>query len=93
MARYVFQCDACSTSMDSTTTGRPVSVYSDGMGCHVLCLWHGIPVWQHIGQITTATSRHRRDMTHMFKSNVKPQKTRMITIEFKPKAAQLSSIV
>ena len=36
----------------------------DGAGCHVLCLRHGIPVWQHIDQSsTTATSRHRRDMT------------------------------
>ena len=26
-------------------------------GCHV-CLWHGIPVWQHIGQSTPASSRH-----------------------------------
>ena len=41
----------------------PVSVYCDGVGCHVLWLWHGIPVWQHIGQSTTATSRPRRDMT------------------------------
>ena len=29
----------------------------------ILCLHHGIPVWQHIGQSTTAKSRHRRDMT------------------------------
>ena len=41
----------------------PVSVYCEGVGCHVLCLQHDIPVWQHIGQSTTATSRHRRDMT------------------------------
>ena len=26
-------------------------------------LWHGISVWQHIGQSTTAISRHRRDIT------------------------------
>ena len=32
------------------------------MSC-VPCLRHGIPVWQHIGQGTTATIRHRRDMT------------------------------
>ena len=48
--------------MDSTTRVSPVSVYCDGVGCHVLCLRHGIPVWQHIGENTTATSRHRRDM-------------------------------
>ena len=64
------------TPLDSTATGRPcvcilwlggvscpVSVYCDGVGCCVLCLWHGVPVWQHIGQSTTATNRHRRDMT------------------------------
>ena len=37
--------------------------YCDGMGCHVLCRRLGIPVWQHIGQSSTATRRHRRDMT------------------------------
>ena len=26
----------------------PVSVYCDGVGCHVLCLVLNIPVWQHI---------------------------------------------
>ena len=41
----------------------PVSVYFDGMVFHVLCLRHGVPVWQHIGQSITATSRDRRDMT------------------------------
>ena len=41
----------------------PVSVYCHWVGCHVLCLQHGIPMWQHIGQSITATSRHRSDMT------------------------------
>ena len=41
----------------------PVSVYCDWVGCHVLSLPHDISVWQHIGQETTATGRHRRDMT------------------------------
>ena len=41
----------------------PVSVYCDREGCHVLCMRHGIPVWQHIGQSTTTTSRYHRDMT------------------------------
>ena len=40
-----------------------VSVYCDGVGCHVLCLRYDIPVRRHIGQSTTAISRHRRDMT------------------------------
>ena len=42
---------------------NPVSVHCDGVGCHVLCLRHGIPVWQHIGQITTATSIHPGNTT------------------------------
>ena len=25
---------------------RSVYVYCDGVGCHVLCLRHGVPVWQ-----------------------------------------------
>ena len=41
----------------------PVSVYCDGVGCHVLCLRLSIAMWQHTGQSTTATSRHCRDMT------------------------------
>ena len=55
----------------------PVSVYCDGVGCHVRCERHGISVWQHIGQSTTATSMHRRDMTTklMFQSDVKPKQT------------------
>ena len=31
---------------------------------YVRCLRHGIPVWHHIDQSTTATSRHRRDMIY-----------------------------
>ena len=44
----------------------PVSVAwhsCDGVGGHVLCLRHGIPVWQHIGQSITATSWHRGSET------------------------------
>ena len=40
----------------------PVSLYCDGVGSHVLCLRHGIPVWQYIGQSITATSRYRHDV-------------------------------
>ena len=47
----------------------PVSVYCDGVGCHVLYVRHGIPLWQHFCQSTTATSRHRLDM---FKSDLSP---------------------
>ena len=66
--------------MDSQTTG-PGSVYCDGVWCHVLCLQHDIPVWKHIDQSTTASSRQRRDMT-MFKSDVKPNS--IIALRFQP---------
>ena len=62
MGSCVFQCDVPHQWIAQRQVG-PVSVYYDGVGCRVLCLRHGIPVWQHIGQSTTATSRHRRDMT------------------------------
>ena len=42
---------------------NPVSVYCDRVGCRVLCLRHGIPVWHYNGQSTTATSRYPHDMT------------------------------
>ena len=58
----VFQCYVPHQWIAQRQVG-PVSVYCDGVGCRVLCLGHGIPVCQHIGQSTTATSRHRRDMT------------------------------
>ena len=66
--------------MDNTLTGlgRPcvcIDVYCDGMGCHVWCLKHGIPVSQHIGQMnTTATSRHCQDMTSDVKVVLNPNK-------------------
>ena len=62
MGSCVFQCDVPHRWIAQRQIG-PVSVYCDGVGCRVLCLQHGISVWQHIGQSTTATSRHRRDMT------------------------------
>ena len=62
MYSCVFQCDVPHQWIAQRQVG-PVSVYCDGVGCRVLCLRHGISVWQHIGQSTTATSRHRRDMT------------------------------
>ena len=58
----VFQCDVPHQWIAQRQVG-PVSVYCNGMGCHVLCLWHGISVWQGIGQSTTTTSRHRRNTT------------------------------
>ena len=62
MGSCVFQCDVPHQLIAQRQVG-PVSVYCNGMGCLVLCLQHGIPVWPVIGQSTTATSRHRRDMT------------------------------
>ena len=44
------------------------------VGCHVLCLQHGTPVWQHIGQSITATSRYCRDMTTNVKATLNPNK-------------------
>ena len=58
----VLQCDVTHQWISQRQVG-PVSVYCDVVRCHVLCLWHDILVWQYIGQSTTATSRHRRDMT------------------------------
>ena len=52
----------------------PVSVYCDGVGCHVLCLRHDIPVWQHIGQSITATDTVAI-RSQMFESDVKPKQT------------------
>ena len=62
MGSCVFQCDVPHQWIAQRQVG-PVSVFCDGVGCRVLCLRRGIPVWQHIGQSTIATSRHRRDMT------------------------------
>ena len=62
MGSCVFQCDVPHQWIAQRQVG-PMSVYCDGVGCHALCLQHGISVWQHIGQSTTTTSRHRRDMT------------------------------
>ena len=62
MGSCVFQCDIPDQWIAQRQAG-PVSLYCEGMGCHVLCLRHGIAVWQHIGQSTTATSRHRCDIT------------------------------
>ena len=58
----VFQCDVPHIWIVQQQIGT-VSVYCDEVGCHVLCLRHGIPVSQHIGQSITATSRRRRDIT------------------------------
>ena len=60
----------------------PVSVYCDGVGCHVLCLRHGIPVWQHIVQSTTATSRYRirSDITSDVLSNIIPQQRNLVIL-------------
>ena len=55
----------------------PVSVYCDGVGCHVL--WHGIPVWQYIGQnsVPLLQAGTVALWLQMFKSDVKLQQTIM----------------
>ena len=46
--KCVFKCDILHQWIAQRQVG-PVSVYSDGVGWHVLCLRHDIPVWQHNG--------------------------------------------
>ena len=69
MGICVFQCDVPYQRIAQRQVG-PVSVYCDGVGCHVLCLQHGVPMGQYIGQSTTATSRHRCNMTSDVKATV-----------------------
>ena len=69
----IFQCDVPLIWMAQQVGS--VCIYCDGVGCHVLCLQHGIPVWQHISQSTSARSRHSRDMTSDLKSNIKSKQT------------------
>ena len=58
IGRCVIQCDVPHQWIAQRQVGS-----CDRVGCHVHCLRYGLPVWQHIGQSITATSRHRRDMT------------------------------
>ena len=53
--------------MDSHT----VSVYCDVLD--VMPCDYGIPWWQHIGQSTTETSRHRRDMASDVQATLNPR--------------------
>ena len=61
MGSCIFHCDVPHQKIAQRHVGH-VSEYCDGLGCHVLCLRHGFPVLQHIGQSTTAISRHPRDL-------------------------------
>ena len=76
MGSYVFQCDVPCQCIAQHV--GPVSVCCDGVVCHVLCLRHGISVWLYIGQSTTATSRHRRDMTLDVKMTLNPKQTNLV---------------
>ena len=76
MGSCVFQCDVPHQYIAQGQIG-PVPVYCDGVGCHIMCLRHGIPVRQHIGQSTTATSRHCI-LPQMFKSDVNPQTNKLV---------------
>ena len=49
-------------------------LWQGGVSCPVSAAWY-TPVWQHIGQSITATSRHRRDMTSDVWRDTKPQQT------------------
>ena len=69
---FVVQCDVRHQWIAQRQVGL-VSVYCDGVGCYVLCLRHDIPVWQHNGQSTTATSRHCSDMSSDIKAMLNPQ--------------------
>ena len=88
MGSCVFQCDVPHQWIAQRQVG-PVSVYCDGMGCHVLWLRHGISVWQPIGQNSTATSRHRRDMT----SDVKPKQTKNLVWQKCKNTLDIASVV
>ena len=57
MGSCAFQCDVPHQWISQRQVS-PVSVYCDVVGFHVLCLRHAIPVSQHIGQSTTATSEN-----------------------------------
>ena len=48
MGSCVFQCDILHQWIAQQV--GPKFVYCDEVRCHVLCLWRGIHVWQHIGQ-------------------------------------------
>ena len=71
MGSCVFRCDVQHQWIAQQLVSH-VSVYCDGVGCHVLCLRHGIHGWQNIGQSTTAKSRHRPDMTSDIKATLNP---------------------
>ena len=78
MGSCVFRCDVPHQWIPQRQAG-PVSVYCDGVGCHVLRLRRGIHVWQHIEQSITATNRHRRDMTSgVYKGTLNPNKQQTI---------------
>ena len=49
-----FQCDASNQWIAQREVG-PMYVDCDGMGCHVLCLRHGIPVTAVLSQAGTIT--------------------------------------
>ena len=57
-----FRCDVPHQWISQRQVG-PMYVYCEGVRCYVLCLRHGVLVWQHNDQSTTAISRQRRDKT------------------------------
>ena len=83
MGSCVFQCNVPYQRIAQQQVD-PVSVYCDGVVCHVLSLRHGIPVRQLIGQSITATNIHRRDMTSDVEATLNPNKQ----TNFKPENFQ-----
>ena len=69
----VFQCDVPHQQIAQQQV-NPVSVSFNWLGCYVLRLQHGISVWQHIGQSTTATCRHCCNRTLGDKAMSNPNK-------------------
>ena len=69
MGSCVFQC--------VIPFGQPHVCRLRRMGSHVLCLWHGIPVRQHIGQSINATDRHCCIMTLDVKTILNPNISRL----------------
>ena len=59
MGSCVFQCDVPHQWIAQRQVG-PVSVYCDGVGCRVLCLRHGISVWDNDRGTLHSWNQNRR---------------------------------
>ena len=77
MDNCVFQCDVPHQWIAQGQVS-PVSVYCDRVGCYGVCLRQCIFVWQHIGQSTTASSKHRLYDLRCLKVTLNPNKTKTV---------------